>query len=210
MGLSRVLVSALLVCVLAGGASASPILYLSSTTVPSSFAPTGGDFGLGLLEFHGTRPLIVHLAASQEVIEGANFHLSASLRQDLSADGKVQGIFEGGIIRLTDSSGTELLVGNLQTLVMSEFFDNSGILTGGGAFTVVSGTLAADFTWQGVSEGFVFELMFSVQPVSIGDFSQGFSGVSNVTLVPAVPEPITATLFGLSLIGLIARRRRRA
>jgi len=204
----RSLVAVVLGCLLAGGAIASPISYLSATTVPSSFAPTGGDFGLGVLTLSGTRPLVIHHGSeAQEVLSGTQFHLAASLREDNSTGGQAKGSFEGGTLTLTDSFGGILLSAQINSLLMVEFLDGFGIVTGSGSFTVQSGSLAADF---GYRHGTIFELMLSIEPASIGDFSQEFSGVSDISLAPVVAEPVTITALGIGLAGLYGRRRRRA
>jgi len=204
VGISRLLGVAVLVCLIAACATGSPISYLSATTVPTSFTPTGGDFGLGLLTLHGIRPLIIHYGETKVVLEGTEFYLTASLRENGSAGGQVKGSFEGGTFRLSDPSGGDLLVGEIQTLMMSEFFDGLGIISVAGSFHVLSGELLADFSRQGT----IFELMFDVEPRSVADFSQEFSGFSDISLAPVIAEPITVTALGIGLVGLCGRRRR--
>ena len=204
MGILRVLCVGVLLAAFAGSVSGTPIEYISATTVPSSFTPTGGDFGLGVLLLSGVRPLVLHYADTQTVLYDSQFLLSTSLKVNMSDDGQVRGLFEGGTLRLLDSSGDELLVGEVHSVSLSEFFDNLGILTASGTFSVESGSLKSDFGRNGI----VFELMFSVEPRSVEDFSQGFSGFSDLSLTPIIPEPITLTALGIGLVGLIARRRR--
>jgi len=189
----------------AASVHATPIDYISATTVPTSFTPTGGDFGLGVLSLSGTRPLILHYANSQEVLDGSQFLLTAYLKEDNSTPvGEARGLFEGGVLRLLNSSGNELLVGEAHSVLVGEFLNDRGMFTTSGTFTVTGGLLMQDFGRNGQ----VFELMFNVQPITVSDFKSGFSGLSDLSLTAMVPEPITLGILGIGLAGLVARRRR--
>jgi len=187
-------------------AYATPISHISATTVPTHFTPTGGSFGNGILSLDAVRPLGVFYGETKTVIDDASFHLDAHLLADQSTGGIIMGVFEGGSVLLKDSLGNDLLVGQVQTLLITEYIDNVGMLTATGSFTVSGGSLSPDFG----AVGLVFDLVFEAQPVTLADLNQQFEGLSDVTLAPEsiVPEPATIAFFGIGLAGLIFRRKR--
>ncbi|NQT19150.1 MAG: hypothetical protein HQ592_05560, partial [Planctomycetes bacterium] len=88
-------------------ASALPISYISATAVPTSFTPSGGEYGLGVLEISGNTPVFVHYEdGSRGVVDPANFLISTDLKSDDSAGGRARGLFEGGDLAIKDGLGT--------------------------------------------------------------------------------------------------------
>ena len=192
-------------------AYSTPISYISATTVPSSFTPTGGDFGLGVLTLSGRLPLIVHYADLTQVpLENSTYFLTTSLQQDRSDDGKAQGIFIGGRLELKDASGNMLLSGSIYEALVAEVFPDRPslplMLTINGVFRADGGSLLPDFNGP---NGKIYEIIFSISTRSIDDFSVPFSGESNISLAPIIPEPLTITALSLVLGGLVVSRRRR-
>jgi len=203
----RTLSALLLVGIIAAGAFATPISYISATTVPTSFSPLGGDFGLGELTLSGDRPLIVHyIDGSQVPFQGGSISLVSDLKIDASSGGQLVGIFSGGSLALKDSGGNDLLSGTITGLTLSEVFNDVGILAANGTFTATSGSLLADFGYQ---NGLLYQIVFEVQPAVLGDLTVPFAGSSNISLAPIIPEPATIGLLMLGMAGLAAYRRKR-
>ncbi|HUW32258.1 MAG TPA: PEP-CTERM sorting domain-containing protein [Planctomycetota bacterium] len=203
----RTLSALLLVGIIAAGAFATPISYISATTVPTSFSPLGGDFGLGELTLSGDRPLIVHyIDGSQVPFQGGSISLVSDLKIDASSGGHLAGIFSGGSLALKDSGGNDLLSGTITGLTLSEVFNDVGILAANGTFTATSGSLLADFGYQ---NGLLYQIVFEVQPAALSDLTVPFVGSSNISLAPIIPEPATIGLLMLGMAGLAAYRRKR-
>jgi len=196
-----------LIALIAGSAAATPILYVSSTTVPSNFGP-GGTFGQGILTLNGVRPLDIYYAdpTGHIVLEGVTFQLQTSLKEDLSGtSGVAEGLFEGGSITLLSSTESPLLTGEISTVHLREVVDGGTFTTlaAEGVFTVTGGSLAGDFG----NFGTIVDLIFEFDPGSMADLTQPFNGYSDITLSP-IPEPITSAILGLGLVGLVTRRRK--
>jgi len=190
---------------IAAGASALPIAYISATTVPTSFSPIGGAFGLGELALSGTRPLIVHYVdGSQVPFQGGSIALEADLQIDSSSGGQVVGVFGAGSVSLKDSAGNDLVSGTMTNLTLSEVFNDIGILAANGTFIPTSGSLLPDFGPYGL----IYQITFEVQPAALGDLSGEFVGRSNLSITP-VPEPATIGLLMMGLAGLAAYRRKK-
>ena len=199
---TRVLCVLLLIGVFAAGAYATPISYISATTVPTSF-----DAGTDIFSLYGVRPLIVHYTDGvQQPFLGAKIQIITTLASDNSSGGVASGLFNGGELSLTTSGGADLLSGSVNQLTVSEVFDNMGILAANGTFTPTSGSLLNDFG----SAGLVYQIVFQVDPAAIDNLTVSLSGLSNLSLAPVVPEPITLGLLSLGLAGLAAYRRKRS
>ena len=196
------------VALVACGAYATPISYISATTVPTHFSTTGGDHEKGILTLNAVRPLAVYYGETKVVVDDVSFYLTAHFLADLSTDGAVMGTFDGGDVLLKDSLDNDLLVGQTQTFLITEFDDDVGVLTATGSFTVTGGSLASDFG----PTGLIYDLVFEVEPHVLTDLSQPFDGLSDISLTPGavVPEPATIAFFGIGLAGLLIRRKARA
>jgi hypothetical protein len=206
------ILAAILIGLVATTASALPISYISAAAVPTVFTPDIGVYGLGILEIGGTTPVFVHyIDASQDVVDGASFLMATDLQADTSAGGRAQGLFSGGVLAIQDAGGSDLLRGAILSLNVAETFDNMGILGATGLFSADSGSLLSDF---GQPLGSVYEILFQVNPRTLSDLSQPFTGYGNISLTPvepegAIPEPATMCLVSVGLLGFAALRRRR-
>ena len=196
----RVLVlTAVTLMLLVSAAGAAPIASINANYLVSVFSPTGGDNGIGALSINETSTQIVveDLFNVQTTYAANSFMLDISLSQDNSVGSIANGLFEDGTLSING-----LFSANLLTLQLTELYDNSGILAGSGTLEVTGGSLAADFG----TLGDIVQIVFAVKPSTLDDFSQAFTGISNITLTP-IPEP--ATLVVLALGGLVAFRKRK-
>jgi len=176
---------------------ATPIKSVNADYLLGVFSPTGGTFGLGTLSINDTAQVIVEDIYNVQTNHPASvFALNVPLYADNSVGTIANGLFTNGTLSINS-----LLNANILTLQLTELYDNSGILAGEGTLQITGGSLAADFG----SLGEIVQITFAVNPSSINDFSQGFTGISNITLTP-VPEPVSLILLGLG--GLVAFKKR--
>ena len=201
-----------LVGLLAVAAGATPITSISASMVPTSFAPSGGDYGIGVLLLDGIPPLTVDYEGQPDptVLPDCSFFMQMSLQGDYSDDGQVFGLFMGGDLLLKDSSDTVLLDGTMLSLTLMEIGDNLGVLSASGLFTVETGTLKADFGTTGTSH----EIIFNIEPVILDSLGVPFSGAGNISLNPdggqeqPIPEPTVVCLLAMGLAGMALKRKR--
>lgn len=180
-------------------ASASLIEHVSSNSISTVF-----DAGTGEMTVSDTTTLTVRYADSTVTqIADTQFSMIASLLSDNSAGGIAMGLFGDGSLNIADYNGVALLTGNISYIDLGEVGNNLGILSGYGEFNITGGSMMGDLPFL---TGDLVQISFSITPRNISDFSQNFSGYSNVSLVP-VPEPATIALLGLSSLALLKRRK---
>jgi len=179
-------------------AGAVQIKSVNANFLNSTFTPDG--YGLGILSIIDTADIVVEYPdGSQFTHIGKDFVFNIPLVTDLSTGGIADGLFQDGSLAIGNAGA--LFSAADVTLQLTELYNNSGILAGTGDLEVTSGSLAADFGTLGE----IVQITFSVTPSSIGDFRQGFTGISNITLIP-IPEPATICLIGLG--SLMLRKKR--
>ena len=189
---------------IAATASAVPVKHVSATTVPTTYTA-----GTGVLDLIGVRDLDIALTdGSHVVVPDVEWLLTTTLLTDFSSSGVVSGSFAGGSITLTDGSGggSVLLSATVDFLLLMEMGDGTGVMTAIGEIISVS-TTGALGEWSGAA-GSVYDLVFEVDPITVSDLSESFSGNSDVTLSP-IPEPLTIALLGIGLAGMAIRRKKR-
>ena len=83
-----------------------------------------------------------------------------------------------------------------------------GILAGSGTFIVTGGDYQADFG----NAGRIVQITFRIVPKVMDDFSNTFTGTTDLTLTPLqgeIPEPATLLLVSTGAIGAFGYLRRR-
>jgi len=184
--------------------SSGTIQSINVNYVDSGFSASGGDFGLGVFSLSDVVDIVVEDAAgTQTTHDNGSFSMTMSLEQDTSSGGIASGIFSGGSLLFLDNSSSTLFSGDVLNVGVEELFDNFGMLAGTGQFEVTGGSLSGDFV---PSTGNIVQITFQIVPAAIDDFSQDFTGISNITFTP-IPEP--AALVMLSVGGLLLCRRKR-
>jgi hypothetical protein len=185
----------LIICIgllaMASATQATPVQFISVTTVDTMFVPVSG----GILVMSGTSGInVMDTSSNTTTYVNGSFSLFTTLASDTSSGGIAKGNFAGGSFSYNDSSNNPLLSGNIVSLNLVEVFNGTGMLTGLGQFTVTGGSLQGNFG----AAGQMFASSFSVPP-NISNFSTGFNRASsNMTIQPTsipVPEPATIALL---------------
>ncbi len=175
---------------------------VNATYLDSTFSPAGGDHGLGALTVTDAADIVVETAdGSQTTHAGGDFSLTAALFSDTSTGGVAKGLFQGGTIDIEDAVGDDLLTADLLSLLLEEV-QGQNLLAGTGWFELTGGSLEGGFPY---SVGEMVQITFRIAPSDIDDFSQAFTGVSNITLTP---EPATLGLVAAGLVAVWMRKRR--
>jgi len=172
--------------------------------VDSDFTAGGGTFGLGTLALSDAADIVVEdTIGNQTTYNNGSFSMTTFLKLDTSIGVFASGEFAEGSLSFLDNGANTLLAGNISELSLIEIYDDVGILAGEGQFVVSGGSLSGDFV---PPLGQIVQITFQVVPATLNDFSQNFSGISNLTLTP-IPEP--ATMGILAIGGLFLSRRKR-
>jgi len=199
--LKKTFISSLLIALLialSGGFAQATIQTVSATAVDTWFV-----YSSGVLTMDETTSIDVEYTSGViATYENGWFNLSTTLVSDDSSSGIASGSFAGGSFSYKDSGSVVLLSGDIGPFDLVEVFNGAGILAGLGQFTVTGGSLQADFPLTGD----IVDITFHVEPSTISDFTNNFTGTSDVTVLP---EPATLSLLGLGSLSFILRRRRK-
>ena len=191
-------------CVTVSTAQAGTIKSITATTVGTAFSSF-----TGILTLNGTTGIDVQdIANIVTTTSGGSFSLTTTRTLDTSSGGIASANFAGGNFSYKDASSVIMLSGTIDSFSLVEVFDGSGMFAGKGSFTVaLGGTLNTAF---GTTGGSMVDISFSVSPNTISDFDTGFTGSSNMTILPAsnqTPEPATIMLMGMGIATLIRKRK---
>jgi len=182
-----------------------PLRSIGVVDIAAEFIPVGGDHGRGEFTAAGQANVAVEDDGERTChIDGA-FEMTASLSVDNSAGGWANGKFNRGALAFRDSNGSDLLSGDLIWLRLFEVGNESGMLAGDGLFEVTGGSLENEFL---ETHGEVFQMFFEVEPGSLNDFSDAFTGFMDITITP-IPEPATLGMLALGALAVLRRRKRR-
>ena len=174
------------------------IKSINANDLASQF--TAGDGTLSII--NNADIVVENTDSTQNTYLGGNFSMTSSLDTDLSAMGYARALFLGGTMSINSDTDI-LLTGNVISVELAEVFDGGGLLAGSGSFLVTGGTLQADFL---SNLGDIVQITFSVVPATLSDFSEDFTGRSNISLTP-VPEPTTIALLGLGVLAVMRKRK---
>ncbi|MFH1549294.1 MAG: PEP-CTERM sorting domain-containing protein, partial [Planctomycetota bacterium] len=83
--------------------------------------------------------------------------------------------------------------------------DGAGYMSGDGLLSVTGGYLMDGFGPMGE----MFDVTFRLDLMDIDDFSTAFTGESDLTIIPTVPEPSTLLLLAPALFSFAAILRKK-
>lgn len=184
-------------------AQAVPIKSISVTDVGTSFVGgvgndlTMSDVGSINVEYADVDNTVTPYA-------GGQFYLQTTLVGQSSTGGIASGNFANGWFSYKKSDGTTLLSGAIEYFNLVEVFNNSGMFAGEGYFTVLGGSLQANFG----ANGNMVDISFS-GPKNISNFDSAFTCSSDMTILPVpnqTPEPATITLLCVGALALLRRK----
>ena len=191
--------------ILTGGGSLTKVpavKAVSATVLATTFSPTGGAHGLGILALDDVADIVLETDDGQQTTyAGGTVALETYLFSDDSSGGLASGLFCDGTILLADAGGNDLLAADLLELLLQELPDQH-LLAGSGRFEITGGSLQGGFPY---TVGEVVQITFQIDPSGIADFASAFTGLSDVTLTP---EPATLALLAAGAAGVWMRKRR--
>jgi hypothetical protein len=194
--MKKVLIISIGLLVVASITQATQIRSMSATNAGTAFV--GGS---GVLTMAGVGGINVEYEDDTTTTYGSGqFSLNTTRTGDTSSGGLASAVFSGGSFSYKDSGSVVLLSGSITTFSLSEFMNGTGMFVGSGTFTVTGGTLMANFG----AAGNMVDISYSIKPISISNFSNSFTGSSNMTVLP-VPEPATMALLVPAIFALRKR-----
>lgn len=178
--------------------AALTITSISGSDVNTAFTAAG------VLTISDTIELVVQYDDNSQVsYNGVQVSFVTNLVADNSG-AAADGDFGGGSYTITANDATVLLAGTITGADLGGLFGGF-ILAGQGVVTMDSGSLLAAMP-AGANTADLVNIIYSLVPAPVGDFSGAFTGGTNLTIMP-IPEPATLVLLGLGSLTLIRRKR---
>lgn len=187
-------------------------------TTPANGVLSSGNSAIDWSEATGNLTNSWELSLTLDPSRLSNQYLFGTVKGSSGADGYTLQITDGSKIRLNANKSTEVLtVGSYTaddsavaiTLQFVKFVDSEGEFESG-LFTLTVGDAVGTYTVSTIDNTIFTK--GSNNNVWTNGGAEKLSGISlkyaDAVVLPAVPEPTTATLSLLALAGLAARRRR--
>ena len=221
--MKKTLITLLALCGVAAADTATTpdeLTWTSLTiTTPADGALAAGNSAIDWSEATGSLTESWELSFTLDPSRLSNQYLFGTVKGSSGADGYTLQITSDGAIRLNENKSVEVLkVGSYTaedsavaiTLQYVKFVDTEGVFKSG-TFTLTVGDATGTYTVDAINNT-IFN-KGSNNNVWTNGGAEKLSGISlkyaGAVVLPAVPEPTTATLSLLALAGLAARRRRR-